>query len=84
MDKIVFRSMVKETIIEVREVDGMTYLYVMVQDEPQAKFDIMLVWDLLKEELSKANSNNSPGMERRIYEARNIYRLTQEFLDGSK
>ena len=45
-----------------------------------ANFDINILWDFLKQELAKRQDHTSPGLRRRIYEAQNVQRLTEEFL----
>ena len=47
---------------------------------PIGNLSLELVWDFLKEALSKIGNVDSPGLKRRIYEAKNIYRLSSEFL----
>ena len=55
-------------------------LKVRLDGVTKAGFDLAMVWDFLKAELQHVDEHFL-GMERRAYEAKNIYRLTQEWID---
>ena len=46
----------------------------------KAGFELGMVWDFLKDEVSHI-PEHFMGMERRVYEAKNVRRLTQEWVD---
>jgi hypothetical protein len=45
-----------------------------------ADFEICFVWDEIRNALIKLSPHNSPGIMRRRYEAVNVERLTEEYL----
>ncbi len=47
-----------------------------------ARFDVGMVWDFLKDALKEIQCPaQSVGLERRCYEASNIYKLTREWIE---
>ena len=84
MNLLQYKTMSEEVIKKIENINNKTYLCIYIDKNSPIKFEVEYVWDMLVEQLSIAESNDSPGMERRIYEAKNVYRLTNEFLNNLK
>ena len=65
--------------------DGMLCVKIRVNEIMVAAWDVSVVWDFMKKELSALkDSERDSGLNRRIYEAKNVHKLTDRWLEAQK
>jgi len=84
MEKLRCKTLTDEIEIEPSMLEGNCFLTFKVNGIFFAKMEISYVWDFLKDTLSQIGETDSPGLKRRIYEARNIFKLTNEYLKKAR
>jgi len=77
---IVFQTKQIKVKLDVIFKDNQCFLQIILFNNIIAELHIEDVWDFIKDKIITMPKSTSPGLCRRQYEAKNIYRLTEEYL----